>query len=382
MSLGFEDCKVYISNVDSQGSAEGGIIVQVIGEMSNNGGAWRKFAQTFFLAEQPNGFFVLNDIFRNIKEEGDEDEVVDVAAPVPVQHDLPVPSATDAYEPAFATPKAEPTLPAAAPLHLESALPIVQEQIPVAPVAHADPVTNGIHHHTAEPSFPSASSSPAPLLNGDVAAIPVVVAATPVAPAPIAEPAPPPPPPAVVAAQVPPGETPAAPIELPTPTPAPVVAPVVVAPTPAVTEPTPAAVAAPAPTPIISTPAPSSPAPLSTPTPKTWASLAAKDPTKWGSQAVTSKGVSSAAPPVPSPGQAATSPAGAAPAAADRPVLPPLVPAVLSIMVPSCFVKGVVETVSEKNLRDLLETRFGALREVDIIRSVRPSSPPIFCRTF
>ena len=38
MSLGFEDCKVYISNVDSQSSAEGGIIVQVIGEMSNRGG--------------------------------------------------------------------------------------------------------------------------------------------------------------------------------------------------------------------------------------------------------------------------------------------------------------------------------------------------------
>lgn len=29
MSLAFEDCKVYISNVDSQSSAEGGIIVQV-----------------------------------------------------------------------------------------------------------------------------------------------------------------------------------------------------------------------------------------------------------------------------------------------------------------------------------------------------------------
>lgn len=28
MELAFEDCKVYISNVDSQSSAEGGIIVQ------------------------------------------------------------------------------------------------------------------------------------------------------------------------------------------------------------------------------------------------------------------------------------------------------------------------------------------------------------------
>lgn len=65
MSLSFDDCKVFVSNVDSQSSADGGIIVQVLGEMSNGAGPWRKFAQTFFLAEQPNGFFVLNDIFRS-----------------------------------------------------------------------------------------------------------------------------------------------------------------------------------------------------------------------------------------------------------------------------------------------------------------------------
>lgn len=74
MSLGYEDCKVFVSTVDSQSSAENGIVVQVVGELSNKGGAWRKFAQTFFLAEQPNGYFVLNDIFRYMKEESDEEE--------------------------------------------------------------------------------------------------------------------------------------------------------------------------------------------------------------------------------------------------------------------------------------------------------------------
>ena len=64
VSIGFQDCKVYIHSVDAQSSAAGGIIIQVIGEMSNKGEPWRKFAQTFFLAEQPNGYFVLNDIFR------------------------------------------------------------------------------------------------------------------------------------------------------------------------------------------------------------------------------------------------------------------------------------------------------------------------------
>ena len=49
--------------MDSQPSADGGILIQVLGEMSNNQEISRKFAQTFFLAEQENGYFVLNDIF-------------------------------------------------------------------------------------------------------------------------------------------------------------------------------------------------------------------------------------------------------------------------------------------------------------------------------
>lgn len=69
--LDFNDCKVMVSNVDSQSSLNGGIIVQVLGEMSNKGGQYHKFAQTFFLAQQPNGYYVLNDVFRFLKEEVD-----------------------------------------------------------------------------------------------------------------------------------------------------------------------------------------------------------------------------------------------------------------------------------------------------------------------
>jgi len=67
--LEYEDCKVLVSNVDSQVSSGDGIIIQVLGEMSNKGGASHKFAQTFFLAKQPNGYFVLNDIIRFLKED-------------------------------------------------------------------------------------------------------------------------------------------------------------------------------------------------------------------------------------------------------------------------------------------------------------------------
>ncbi|ATY64480.1 NTF2 and RRM domain [Cordyceps militaris] len=67
-SLDFQDCKVRVSNVDSQSSDES-IVIQVIGETSNKGAEPRKFVQTFVLAQQPSGYFVLNDILRYIEEE-------------------------------------------------------------------------------------------------------------------------------------------------------------------------------------------------------------------------------------------------------------------------------------------------------------------------
>lgn len=73
-ALDFQDCKVRVLNVDSQSSFTN-IVVQVIGEMSNKSEPHHKFVQTFVLAEQPNGYFVLNDIFRYLKD--DEDEIVD-----------------------------------------------------------------------------------------------------------------------------------------------------------------------------------------------------------------------------------------------------------------------------------------------------------------
>lgn len=60
-------------NVDSQSSLNN-IVVQVIGELSNKGDPSRKFVQTFVLAEQPNGYFVLNDIFRYLNDYVDEIE--------------------------------------------------------------------------------------------------------------------------------------------------------------------------------------------------------------------------------------------------------------------------------------------------------------------
>jgi hypothetical protein len=76
---GFQDCKVLVSNFDCQLSSQDGVIIQVLGEMSNKGGPSQKFVQTFFLAPQPRGYYVLNDIFRFLKEDVTDIEDVEEA---------------------------------------------------------------------------------------------------------------------------------------------------------------------------------------------------------------------------------------------------------------------------------------------------------------
>jgi len=77
--LDFQDCKVRVTNVDSQAS-DSNIVIQVIGEISNKSQPHKKFTQTFVLATQTNGYFVLNDIFRYLIEEEDESEAETPAA--------------------------------------------------------------------------------------------------------------------------------------------------------------------------------------------------------------------------------------------------------------------------------------------------------------
>lgn len=77
--LDFSECKVRVTNVDSQASDEH-IVIQVIGEISNKSAPHKKFTQTFVLAAQTNGYFVLNDIFRYIIEEEDEAEATEESA--------------------------------------------------------------------------------------------------------------------------------------------------------------------------------------------------------------------------------------------------------------------------------------------------------------
>ena len=54
-----------VVQVDSHETLANGVVVQVSGELSNNGEPMRRFMQTFVLAPQsPKKYYVHNDIFR------------------------------------------------------------------------------------------------------------------------------------------------------------------------------------------------------------------------------------------------------------------------------------------------------------------------------
>ncbi|UXI14334.1 hypothetical protein NH340_JMT00277 [Sarcoptes scabiei] len=65
MSLNFENCYTKIRQVDSMETIGNGVVIQVIGELSNNRQPMRRFNQTIVLTPQsPNKYYVRNNIFR------------------------------------------------------------------------------------------------------------------------------------------------------------------------------------------------------------------------------------------------------------------------------------------------------------------------------
>ncbi|KAE8697278.1 RNA binding protein, putative isoform 2 [Hibiscus syriacus] len=68
LSLNYEDYTAEIKTVDAQDSFEKGVIVVVSGCLTGKDNIRKKFTQTFFLAPQDNGYFVLNDVFRYIAD--------------------------------------------------------------------------------------------------------------------------------------------------------------------------------------------------------------------------------------------------------------------------------------------------------------------------
>uniref|UniRef100_A0A5B7CAF6 Putative ras GTPase-activating protein-binding protein 2 n=1 Tax=Davidia involucrata TaxID=16924 RepID=A0A5B7CAF6_DAVIN len=67
-SLDYKNYKAEIETADAQDSFKDGVIVLVTGCLTGKDNLRRKFAQTFFLAPQDKGYFVLNDVFRYVEE--------------------------------------------------------------------------------------------------------------------------------------------------------------------------------------------------------------------------------------------------------------------------------------------------------------------------
>ncbi|KAK4338700.1 hypothetical protein RND71_043187 [Anisodus tanguticus] len=96
MSLSFSGIK--IKTINSLESWNGGVLVVVSGSVKlKDFSGWRNFVQTFLLAPQEKGYFVLNDVFHFVNDEGSELP----QAPVASQNNL------DA-QPTASNPLAEP----------------------------------------------------------------------------------------------------------------------------------------------------------------------------------------------------------------------------------------------------------------------------------
>lgn len=86
LSLDYGEYRAELKTVDAQESFNGGVTVLVTGYLTGKDNVSRNFAQSFFLAPQDKGYFVLNDIFRYMEDvshpDGNQRFGDDVQAPV------------------------------------------------------------------------------------------------------------------------------------------------------------------------------------------------------------------------------------------------------------------------------------------------------------
>ncbi|XVF54439.1 hypothetical protein PTKIN_Ptkin05aG0180300 [Pterospermum kingtungense] len=96
LSLNYEDHTAEIKTADAQESFMNGVIVLVTGCLTGKDNVRKKFTQTFFLAPQDKGYFVLNDVFRFVEEKE-------------LQNSVPVNGVSEQASASAPTPEAEPT---------------------------------------------------------------------------------------------------------------------------------------------------------------------------------------------------------------------------------------------------------------------------------
>lgn len=203
--LDFHDTKVRVTNVDSQGS-DANIVIQVIGEISNKGQPHKRFVQTFVLAEQTNGYFVLNDIFRYLADEAEDEEATQQDSEVPSGMVEPAPTAADSTVEAEkddqkevakseedlvkVDEKLEETVQEEAAPEPEAAAPAEAPEAAVAEDAPAAAVPATEEAPAAEPEVPAAEETAEPEKPNEPTPAPATEAPKPAAPVPAPAPKP------------------------------------------------------------------------------------------------------------------------------------------------------------------------------------------------
>lgn len=137
VSLNYGDFKAEIKSVDAQESFSGGVHVLVTGYMTGLQNSVRNFAQSFFLAPQDKGYFVLNDMFRYLDNASVNPALVnDVVAPAAPEPILAVPAPVqENHVSEESTPPTEEAVVGEVYNPPENGdAPVVEEEIPVAEV--------------------------------------------------------------------------------------------------------------------------------------------------------------------------------------------------------------------------------------------------------
>ncbi|KAJ0052631.1 hypothetical protein Pint_03174 [Pistacia integerrima] len=106
LSMDYQNFKVQIFSADAQASYNKGLIVLVTGCLLAKDNLRRKFTQSFFLAPQDKGYFVLNDFFRYVDENHEMEDEEESKGVVNNKADESAPTAPLAADPGrFLCPK-------------------------------------------------------------------------------------------------------------------------------------------------------------------------------------------------------------------------------------------------------------------------------------
>lgn len=193
--LNFRDCHAKISQVDSQATLGNGVVVQVTGELSNDGQQMRRFTQTFVLAAQsPKKYYVHNDIFRYHDIYSEEDEIREDQAAIDVVEPIVVASPNNVVNTTGNNTEASPTTTTMIvqpnvyyPAPPANVIPVNPTQI-VATTFVPAPQVNGVMHEEMLKNMATQTSQSPQIM--PQAQVPPQVMTIPIAPAPTALPIP------------------------------------------------------------------------------------------------------------------------------------------------------------------------------------------------